>query len=186
MARFAASRILQAIPTMIIVSMLVFGLIRMAPGRSRRHADGPRGCQTGELRQARSAARRDGADQTDSGAVPPLDARIWRMATSAIPSRTNARRSISSCRSCRPRSSWCSARRSLRSLHRLSARDPRGHQARLARRPGGDGVRQRRFGDTELLARVDADPDLQRAAAAGCRPRAMCHFVRIRSKICDG
>ncbi|MEZ4666149.1 MAG: ABC transporter permease [Thermomicrobiales bacterium] len=32
MARFAASRILQAIPTMIIVSMLVFGLIRMAPG----------------------------------------------------------------------------------------------------------------------------------------------------------
>ena len=32
MARFAASRILQAIPTMVIVSMLVFGLIRMAPG----------------------------------------------------------------------------------------------------------------------------------------------------------
>jgi peptide/nickel transport system permease protein len=32
MARFAASRILQAIPTMIIVSMLVFGLIRLAPG----------------------------------------------------------------------------------------------------------------------------------------------------------
>jgi peptide/nickel transport system permease protein len=32
MARFVASRILQAIPTMIIVSMLVFGLIRMAPG----------------------------------------------------------------------------------------------------------------------------------------------------------
>lgn len=32
MARFAASRILQAIPTMFIVSMLVFGLIRMAPG----------------------------------------------------------------------------------------------------------------------------------------------------------
>lgn len=32
MARFAASRILQAIPTMFIVTMLVFGLIRMAPG----------------------------------------------------------------------------------------------------------------------------------------------------------
>lgn len=32
MARFALSRIAQAIPTMIIVSMLVFGLIRMAPG----------------------------------------------------------------------------------------------------------------------------------------------------------
>ncbi|MCA9860583.1 MAG: ABC transporter permease [Thermomicrobiales bacterium] len=32
MARFALSRILQAIPTMFIVSMLVFGLIRMAPG----------------------------------------------------------------------------------------------------------------------------------------------------------
>jgi peptide/nickel transport system permease protein len=32
MARFAASRILQAIPTVILVSMLVFGLMRMAPG----------------------------------------------------------------------------------------------------------------------------------------------------------
>jgi peptide/nickel transport system permease protein len=32
MARFALSRIMQAIPTMVIVSMLVFGLIRMAPG----------------------------------------------------------------------------------------------------------------------------------------------------------
>jgi peptide/nickel transport system permease protein len=32
MARFAASRILQAIPTIILVSMLVFGLLRMAPG----------------------------------------------------------------------------------------------------------------------------------------------------------
>ena len=32
MARFALSRIVQAIPTMVIVSMLVFGLIRMAPG----------------------------------------------------------------------------------------------------------------------------------------------------------
>ncbi len=32
MARFAASRILQAVPTMFIVTMLVFGLIRMAPG----------------------------------------------------------------------------------------------------------------------------------------------------------
>ena len=32
MARFALSRMLQAIPTMVIVSMLVFGLIRMAPG----------------------------------------------------------------------------------------------------------------------------------------------------------
>jgi len=32
MARFAASRILQAIPTMFIVTMLVFRLIRMAPG----------------------------------------------------------------------------------------------------------------------------------------------------------
>lgn len=32
MARFAASRILQAIPTLLIVTMLVFGLIRMAPG----------------------------------------------------------------------------------------------------------------------------------------------------------
>jgi peptide/nickel transport system permease protein len=32
MARFALSRIMQAISTMVIVSMLVFGLIRMAPG----------------------------------------------------------------------------------------------------------------------------------------------------------
>jgi peptide/nickel transport system permease protein len=32
MARFAANRIVQAIPTILIVSMLVFGLIRMAPG----------------------------------------------------------------------------------------------------------------------------------------------------------
>jgi peptide/nickel transport system permease protein len=32
MARFTASRIAQAIPTIFIVSMMVFGLIRMAPG----------------------------------------------------------------------------------------------------------------------------------------------------------
>lgn len=32
MARYAATRIVQAIPTIFIVSMLVFGLIRMAPG----------------------------------------------------------------------------------------------------------------------------------------------------------
>ncbi len=32
MARFAASRIAQAIPTIFIVSIMVFGLIRMAPG----------------------------------------------------------------------------------------------------------------------------------------------------------
>ncbi|MGE3797641.1 MAG: ABC transporter permease [Thermomicrobiales bacterium] len=32
MARFAAGRIVQAIPTIFLVSMMVFGLIRMAPG----------------------------------------------------------------------------------------------------------------------------------------------------------
>ena len=32
MARYAAARIVQAIPTIFIVSMMVFGLIRMAPG----------------------------------------------------------------------------------------------------------------------------------------------------------
>ena len=174
MARYAARRCLEAIPTLFFVSIIVFALIRMAPG------------DPAAMKMGREAAREENKPKLEAlrhemGLDRPIPVQylLWLQDLSQG-------EFGDSVRSKRPTFDLFMqklpatlelvfARVAVCVLRQLSHGDPGGGPARDHRRPGCRRVRQRGACGAELLVWAGLDPGLQRQTevAAGVWIRAL-------------